>query len=326
MLDVQVHDKLIAFTDKELELLERRPDFEHKFEKRVKRKFFQDKNIYIEKQCRFIDIPMHSHEYIEVVYVYQGKMRQTVNGKVIEQNQGEILLLNQFAKHKVEAAGEEDIIVNFIIEPEFFGRLISLFDSDNLITEFILASINSINRHGEHIHFKVGDNPKLQESVLKIINEIYSEHSLKQIRVHFLVGLLLTDLLSNMESSDYYVSVNHNESLAIAVVKYINDNYQTASLKEISATLKQPNYAVSRLLKKFSGKTFSDLLLEKRLERATYLLKYTDYAIIDIINMTGYENASHFYKVFKDKYNVSVKEFRDELRNIHPRQVNDPVE
>ena len=147
MLDVQVHDKLIAFTDKELELLERRPDFEHKFEKRVKRKFFQDKNIYIEKQCRFIDIPMHSHEYIEVVYVYQGKMRQTVNGKVIEQNQGEILLLNQFAKHKVEAAGEEDIIVNFIIEPEFFGRLISLFDSDNLITEFILASINSINRH-----------------------------------------------------------------------------------------------------------------------------------------------------------------------------------
>lgn len=314
MLNAHVHDSLLSYTDKELELLEASPDFSPKFEKRISRKFYRDKHIYIEKQARFIAIPMHSHDYIELVYVYQGTMRQVVNGKVIEQNQGEILLLNQFAKHEIDAAGENDIIINLIIEPEFIGRLISLFDNENLITEFILASINGKNRLGEHIHFKVGDCLELQALVLKIINEIYSDNSLKQMRVHFLVGLLVTELLSNIEESDYYVSVNHDESLALSVLRYIDENYQNASLKVVSDRLNLPNYKVSRLLKKFTGKTFSDLLLEKRLERAVYLLKYTDYAIIDVINMTGYENASHFYRVFKDKYQVSIKEFRDNIR------------
>ncbi|MDV5171615.1 AraC family transcriptional regulator [Photobacterium rosenbergii] len=316
MLDAQVHDKLISYTDKELELLERNPDFKPTFTKRLKKEFFRDEHIFIVKQTRFIDIPLHSHEYIELVYVYQGKMRQVVNGKTIEQNQGEILLLNQFAQHEVEAATEDDIIINFIIEPEFIGRLISLFDNENLITEFILASINGKNRLGEHIHFKVGNCEELQQSVLKIINEIYSENILRQMRVNFLVGLLITELLANIESSDYYVSVNYTESLALMVLKYIDENYQNASLKVISDQLNQPNYKVSRLLKKFTGKTFSEILLEKRLERAIYLLKYTDYSIIDIINMTGYENASHFYRVFKEKYNVSIKEYRDNIRFV----------
>ncbi|MDW6003160.1 AraC family transcriptional regulator [Vibrio mangrovi] len=314
MLDAQVHNQLLAYTDRELKLLSQNSTFNHVFKKRVERQFFKDEYIFIEKQTRFIEVPLHSHEYIELVYVYQGKMRQNVNGKDIVQNQGEILLLNQFATHEIEAASDEDIIINFIIEPEFFGRLISLFDSENLITEFILASINGKKRHGEHIHFKVGDNQCIQELVEKIICEIYGDNLIKQIKVHFLVGLLITELLCNIDSSDYYVSVNYNDSLAIMVLKYIEDNYQDASLKEISNQLNQPNYRISRLLKNFTGKTFSELLLEKRMERVIYLLKNTDYSIMEVINMTGYENASHFYKVFRDKYNVSLKYFRDHAK------------
>ncbi|MFB9136132.1 AraC family transcriptional regulator [Vibrio olivae] len=314
MLDANVHEELTSYTDRELSLLSKDFKLNHVFTKRVKRQFFQDKHIYIEKQSRFVNVPLHSHDYIELVYVYSGQMHQVVNGKPVVQNKGEIMLLNQFAQHEVEAADDNDIIINFIIEPEFFGRLISLFDTDNLITEFILSSINGKKRLGEHIHFKVGENKEIQDSVSKIINEIYGDNSLKQIRVNFLVGLLITELLSNVESSDYYVSMNYCESLAVTVLRYIEDNYRTASLKDISNKINQPNYKVSRLLKSFTGKTFSEILLQKRLEQSVYLLKHTDYSIIEIINMTGYENASHFYKVFRDKYQVSVKEFRDNIK------------
>ncbi|MBZ2030364.1 helix-turn-helix domain-containing protein, partial [Klebsiella pneumoniae] len=51
--------------------------------------------------------------------------------------------------------------------------------------------------------------------------------------------------------------------------------------------------------------------LEKRLDVLIHLLKHTNHSIIDVINMTGYENASHCYKVFKEKYNMSIKEYRD---------------
>ncbi|MCO1178840.1 helix-turn-helix domain-containing protein, partial [Klebsiella pneumoniae] len=72
-----------------------------------------------------------------------------------------------------------------------------------------------------------------------------------------------------------------------------------------------PNYKVSKLIKDFTGKNFSDLLVEKRLDVLIHLLKHTNHSIIDVINMTGYENASHCYKVFKEKYNMSIKEYRD---------------
>lgn len=311
MLNEKVHNDLVAYTDKELELLAEKGNVNHTFKKHIERKFFKDRYIFIEKQARFTKVPLHSHSYIELVYVYQGEMNQTVNGKNLTQKQGEILLLNQNAKHELDAASENDIVINLIIKPEFLARLVALFDNENIITEFVLSSINENRKHGEHIHFKVGNNAAVQRIIGTIIEEIYSENLLKEIRVHFLVGLLITELLSNIESSDYFCSANYNKSVALMVLKYIEANYQTASLKDISNQLNSPNYRISKLLKEFTGKTFSELLLEKRVEKVVYLLKNTDYPIVEVINMVGYENASHFYKIFKDKYNMSLKSYRE---------------
>ena len=88
----------------------------------MERQFFKDNHIYIEKQTRFTNVPLHSHGFIELVYVYQGEMHQKVNDIDMTLHKGDILLLNQFAKHEVEAAGKSDIIINFIIKTEFFSK------------------------------------------------------------------------------------------------------------------------------------------------------------------------------------------------------------
>ncbi|UAY90479.1 AraC family transcriptional regulator [Pectobacterium polaris] len=311
MLNSTIHDDLLAYTDRELEILQANYKFIHKFKNHMERKFFKDNYIYIEKQTRFAKIPLHSHGFIELIYIYQGEMKQNVNELPLTLKKGELLLLNQFAKHEIDAAGHDDIIINFIIKIEFFGKLMSLFDEENIISDFILSSINGKMRYGEHIHFKVGDIESIQTIMHVIISEIYSKNNLKEVRVNFLVGLLITELISNVESSDYHVNGSYNESLSMSVLKYIDENYSTASLKEISDRLKQPNYKVSKLLKAFTGKNFSELLIEKRIDVLIHLLKHTNHSIIDIINMTGYENASHCYKIFKEKHSMSIKEYRD---------------
>lgn len=311
MLSEKVHSHLVKYTNQELEQLEPNNKFNHVFKNHFERNFFQDDFIFVEKQTRFIPVPLHSHNFIELVYVYQGEMRQVVNGKKITLKQGEILLLNQSAKHEVEAASDNDIILNVIINPDFFSRLLTLFNDENKITEFILASINGMRRHGEHIHFKVGDIETVQLATCNLIEEIFSDSVLKSIRVHCLLGLLVTELLSNMEASDYHMSMNYNDTVAVTVLRYIDENYRDASLKAISDKLNMPNYRISKLLKSFTGKTFSEMVVEKRLEKVAYFLKNTDYPVVDVINMCGYENASHFYKLFKEKYDLSPKEFRD---------------
>lgn len=183
MLHHDIHEKLLAYTDRELELLRANYQLCHKFKSHMERRFFKDNYIHIEKQTRFTKIPLHSHGFIELIYIYQGKMHQKINEESLTLGKGEILLINQFARHEIEAAGQNDIIINFIIKTEFFGRLMSLLTK---ITSFPVLSFQQLmaEKHGEHIHFKV-EIDAIQNIMHVIISEIYSNNHLKEIRVNF---------------------------------------------------------------------------------------------------------------------------------------------
>ena len=73
--------------------------------------------IQLRKHTRFIDFPKHRHNYIEINYVYHGKLKQKVGDESICLKQGELLFLNQHIYHEIEASKKEDIIINFIIQP-----------------------------------------------------------------------------------------------------------------------------------------------------------------------------------------------------------------
>ncbi len=51
-------------------------------------------------------------------------------------------------------------------------------------------------------------------------------------------------------------------------------------------------------------------LIEKRLEKATWLLKEKRDSVTSISLQVGYENAAHFSKVFQKKFNISPKQFQ----------------
>ena len=55
----------------------------------------------------------------------------------------------------------------------------------------------------------------------------------------------------------------------------------------------QPNY-ISPLQHRELGKSFSEILLSQRMERAVILLKGTSLAINEVALMLGYRNSSHF--------------------------------
>ncbi|WP_180956612.1 cupin domain-containing protein [Bacillus canaveralius] len=55
----------------------------------------KDKMIMVRKHTRFVDFPLHKHDYIEANYVFNGELKQTVGGKPITLKKGELLLLKQ---------------------------------------------------------------------------------------------------------------------------------------------------------------------------------------------------------------------------------------
>lgn len=71
-----------------------------------------------------------------------------------------------------------------------------------------------------------------------------------------------------------------------------------------------PNY-LSRVFKNEYGKSFIDLLLETRIEKAKELLVNAEFKIVDISATVGYDDYAHFSKIFKEYTGISPREFRE---------------
>ena len=69
--------------------------------------------------------------------------------------------------------------------------------------------------------------------------------------------------------------------------------------------------ALSRMIKRETGKTWTDLLKEKRLSIAVWFLQNTKENIDEISRSVGYENISYFHRIFREKYHMGPKEYRD---------------
>lgn len=102
-------------------------------------------------------------------------------------------------------------------------------------------------------------------------------------------------------------TTNIIEKVKDYVEEAINENI---TLKEISDTL---HYNCSYLGQKFKcqeNMTFNEYLLQRRMERAKYLLHHTNMKIYEISYSVGYTDLDWFYKKFKLYTGVSASEYR----------------
>lgn len=106
--------------------------------------------------------------------------------------------------------------------------------------------------------------------------------------------MVLTLLMQVARQYRQSAPVPENETLADRIVRYIGAHSAAVTLKDIAAHFSyHPNY-ISTLLRRETGKSFSEILLEQRMERAVSLLKGTDLSIEEIAEMLGYSNSSNF--------------------------------
>ena len=68
---------------------------------------------------------------------------------------------------------------------------------------------------------------------------------------------------------------------------------------------------LSRLFKQNLGISISDYIREKKIEKATHLLKYSDKPIIDIAAYLSFSSQSHFIQIFEGYTGLTPRKYRD---------------
>jgi len=266
------------------------------------------KLITVRPHTRFVRFPEHTHDYVEIVYMCQGSTTHIVNGKKVELLAGDLLMLGQNALQEILPAGEKDIAVNFIIRPEFFSATLSyLGDDETPLRKFIIDCLCGENETG-FLHFRVSDVLPVQNLVENLLWTLISDTPNKRGINQATMGLLFMQLLNHTDK----LTVNDPEQETIlSVLRYVEEHYRDGSLTEIAAMLHYDPAWLSREIKRRTGKNYTDMVQDKRLSQALWLLKNTAKKVDDIAAAVGYENISYFHRLFAGRYGMSPKKMRD---------------
>lgn len=268
--------------------------------------------IEVRPHTRFIHFPEHRHNYVEMVYMCSGSTTHIINGtETIVLNTGDLLFLNQNVTQEILPAGEDDIAVNFIILPEFFDHPFTMIEKENILRDFLISTLSNNNTTSLYLHFQAMDLLPVQNLLENMIWTLFEHRSGTNTINQTTMGLLFMNLSQFAETINQSNPNQYEQSLVFLVLKYIETHYKSGTLADIAGEIGQPTYYVSRLLKKHTDSNFKELLQQRKLQQASYLLSQTPLSVEAVMNAVGYDNSSFFYRKFREKYGCSPKEYRN---------------
>lgn len=274
------------------------------------------KLIQVRPHTRFVHFPKHRHNYIEVIYMCQGTTMHIIDGHKVLLEEGDLLFLNPHAEQEIFPAKATDIAVNFIILPEFFDTAFSMMgEEENALRDFLIGTLSGNNGLSSYLYFHVSDILPVQNLIENMVWTIFYNMGNKRSCNQITMGLLFLQLLNYMDKMEIG-SGKFQTELTGAVLGYIEEHYRNGSLSELAELLKYDVYWLSREIKKYTGKTYKELLQEKRMNQARYLLAHTKLSVNQIIALVGYENNSYFYRKFREKYGETPKDYRKREKRI----------
>lgn len=96
---------------------------------------------------------------------------------------------------------------------------------------------------------------------------------------------------------------------------FIEHNFQNdITVEDIAATCGLNRSYFGKIFKDTIGKSPQEFLMSYRMSKAAELLKLTDLSISDVGNAVGYLNQLHFSRAFKNIYEISPREWRNQNR------------
>ena len=256
---------------------------------------------------RFRGFPIHSHDYIEIMYVCNGSITHVFDGQEVRLETDDLIILGKDTRHSILAAGREDIGINLIVSTDLFETLFHSLRKNSRLGAGRLESL--LKRDGEpycvfHGRESLAVRNLMESTISLVVREKNTDGYLLQQSLGLLLGYLA--VMTDRDGA----SEGREEVLRRRLRNYLRTSYSTATLTEAAQMTGLSAPYLSRLTVRLFGKSFKELLMEERFSAACELLTTTGMPIGDIINHVGYENSSYFHKEFKARFGVTPKEYR----------------
>lgn len=260
---------------------------------------------------------LHYHEECQLTYIIEGRGVILVADQLDEFREGDLLLIGKNTPH-VLISSKEHFEANSLLH----SRAISIFFSKDTFHK-VFTQIPETAKIEEFLdQAQFGIRIKKLES-RKIGEDLKQMVKLKQVP-RIILFMKILDLISGnpnfefISSSIPHVSGKEDNLKLKKIFDYITKNFEKRiTLEEVSGLINLTPTAFCRFFKMRTNKTFSQFLIEVRINQACKMLSNGNFNVTETFFSCGYNNSSNFHRHFRQHTGLTPSEYKDQILNKH---------
>ncbi|MBT8317605.1 MAG: helix-turn-helix transcriptional regulator [Lutibacter sp.] len=253
----------------------------------------------------------HFHPELELVYVNKGKGKRHIGSHLSYFNNSQLLLIGASLPHsgftdRFSTNGTETIVQ---FKEDFLGaNFLSIPEMKSIKTLFYRAKKGVI--------FTSETKQVIGAKIQSLVEKKGMDRIITFLEILQELATTPNYSLLNVDGFAFEIEPQDNRKIDI-VFGHVNENFKRPiPLNEISDKVSMTVPAFCRYFKKVTGKTFTLFVNEFRIVHATKLLAENPMSITDVCFESGFNNFSHFNKLFKQITGKTPLKYRNEMKQL----------
>ncbi|WP_127579885.1 AraC family transcriptional regulator [Paenibacillus koleovorans] len=260
---------------------------------------------------------LHSHEFIEFVYVLGGRGVHTYQGSVHPLSAGDVFIIEPHAEHGYESERDNPLLVyNVLFQPSVLAAELELLSKVNAFVDFFY--LEPFNRKYANFSSQLNLKYEEQAEMSLRLERMLKEFSAKRSGYQLVIKTILLDMLIMLSRTwderdrRANLTLEDADETMVQVCRYIEQHHARAiPLKEVSQLCGMSQSSFSTKFKQKTGKTFIEYRNSARLRMAARLMLDSKEKVFLIAQQVGFDDLSFFNKLFKQEFGMSPKQYRN---------------
>lgn len=261
--------------------------------------------------------PFHRQDFFFINYAWRNAYQalSEEEGNLITIGQDECYIAQPYSGYALRAHDRRGVaIVGALIRRDAFYRefLPTIYADSSLFRFFVEPQTQRFADQFIHLPAPAENESNDIRTILGMMCVEYADKDGRedsQVMLKSLLTTLLLVIARRHRALAADASDGAPRTVSEQILSYMGDHSDVVTLQQIAVHFGyNPNY-ISTLIHQETGRTFTQILTEKRMERAVLLLRNTTLTIDEIAAMLGYTDKSAFHRAFKARFGVTPREY-----------------
>lgn len=245
-----------------------------------------------------VGYPSHWHDYIEIMFILDGKFTLQHNEHFFEANKNDMIIFHSGVVHSVYGERNQE---GKLLVIQFLPSIISSSQSSTIESKYIFSFLNREYYQDYHIVNTYENFKVFFELVIGIYQDFTCKEKGYELYIKSRIYQLIVQLLrSNVLKINEYEANQIDLDKLAPLLKYIEENYQIEI--NLSQAAKMLNFSYSyfsKYFKKVTGKSFKAYVDFIRVCEAEKLILSSKMNISKAAYEVGFSDLSCFNRVYK---------------------------